>query len=161
MNKKLVVVVGLLVLSVFAGQSALAGPADPLRGHEGEVAEIVGLIDGDEKEAALEKLDSLHAAVVETRAGLNGWVFEGSSGKSLTDPFVLPEGTYRVHFTTEGFGAVKVVLLEKDSWDLLFNLSPGEASEGASALYRSRGETTIVELSNISEPYKLVFEKLG
>ncbi|MFP3953119.1 MAG: hypothetical protein ACLFVS_03215 [Candidatus Acetothermia bacterium] len=161
MNKKFLVVIVLLVLSVAAGPSVLAGPADPLRGHEGEVAEIVGLIDGGEKETALEKLDSLHAAVVEARAELNGWVFEGSSGKRLTDPFVLPEGTYRVHFTTEGFGSVKVMFLEKDSWDLLFNLSPGKASEGASALYRSGGETIIVQISNITEPYKLVFEKLG
>jgi hypothetical protein len=79
----------------------------------------------------------------------------------LTDPFILPEGIYRVHFTTEGFGAVKTVVLDSsDSDKLLLNLAPGEASEGASTVYKSQGNRIMLQFSNISAPYKLVFEPI-
>jgi hypothetical protein len=164
MGKKFTVVIGLLVLSMIFTQFlvvASSEPAELLQEHEGAVEEIVNLIEGGEKQAAIERLNSLHSAVVESRASLKGLTFEGKSGKKLTDPFKLPEGTYRVNFTTQGFGQVKVMPLTEDSWDMLFNLSPGQASDGASAVYRAEGRKVMVQFSNISEPYKLIFEKLG
>jgi len=164
MGKRFTVVIGLLVLSMIFTQFLIVAssePAELLREHEGAVEEIVELIEGGEKQAAIGRLNSLHSAVVESRASLNGLTFEGKSGKKLTDPFKLSEGTYRVHFTTQGFGQVKVMPVEEDSWEMLFNLSPGQASDGASAVYRSGGEKVMIQFSNISAPYKLVFEKLG
>jgi len=159
-----VVIVGFLVVTMAFAQSVTATSSDPvelLREREGAVQEIVGLLEEGNEQTARDKLDSLHSALIEARASLRGWVFEGSSGKRLTDPFTLPEGTYRVNFTTGGFGQVKVMPLKEDSWEMLFNLSPGEASDGASALYRSDGKKVMLQFSNISESYKLVLEKLG
>ena len=109
----------------------------------------------------LKKLNTLHEAIINSRALLMGLSFEGSSGKRLTDPFMLPSGTYRVNFTTEGFGAVEIIPLQNDDGDLIFNLSRGRAKEGASTIYRSSGKKIMVQLSNISDFYELVFEKLG
>ena len=162
--KKSVVLIGFLVVVMVFAQTLIGASSEPedlLRDQKGAVQEIVDLVEGGQEKAAIEKLNSLHSAVVESRASLRGWVFEGSSGKRLTDSFTLPEATYRVHFTTRGYGQVKVMSVKEDSWDLLFNLSPGEASDGASAVYRSGGEKVMIQFSNISAPYKLVFEKLG
>ena len=164
MGKRFTVVIGLLVLSMIFTQFLVVGssePAELLREHEGAVEEIVDSIEAGEKESAIGQLNLLHSAVTEARASLNGLTFEGKSGKKLTDPFKLSEGTYRVHFTTQGFGQVKVMPVKEDSWEMLFNLSPGEASDGASAVYRAEGRRVMVQFSNISAPYKLIFEKLG
>ena len=105
-------------------------------------------------------MNYLHAAVIEARAKITGLFFSGHA-KMLTDPFVLPAGVYRVHFTTEGFGAVKaMVLVGSDSDKLLFNLAPGDASEGASTFYRAQGSRIMIQFSNITAPYKLVFERI-
>lgn len=164
MGKRSVTVTGLLIISMIFTQFlvvASSGPAELLREYEGSVEEIVDFIETGEKESAIKQLDSLHNTVIEARASLNGLTFEGKSGKKLTDPFKLSEGTYRVHFTTQGFGQVKVMPVTEDSWEMLFNLSPGEASDGASAVYRAESRKVMVQFSNISKPYKLVFEKLG
>lgn len=117
-------------------------------------------MDKGDDEGALALLDSLHAAVIEARARITGSFFSGQADM-LTDPFVLPEGVYRVHFTTEGFGTVETIVLdEPDSDRLLFNLFAGAASEGASTIYRSRGNRIMIQFSNISAPYKLVFEQI-
>ena len=171
MGKRFTVVIGLLVLSMIFTQFlvvASSEPAELLREHEGAVEEIVELIEGGEKQAAIGRLNSLHSAVVESRASLRGWVFEGSSGKRLTDPFKLPEGTYRVHFTTSkeasvGYATVDVCPLKGDRCKMLFNTTSEGAPEGASSIYRSDGEKVMVELSGVAlnDPYKLVFEQLG
>ena len=133
---------------------------DALRGHENSVQKIMALADKGDEQGALVLLDSLHAAVIEARAKITGSFFSGHA-HTLTDPFSLPAGVYRVHFTTEGFGAVKMIALDgSDSDKLLFNLASGDASEGASTIYRSRGNRIMVQFSNITAPYKLVFERI-
>ncbi len=88
-------------------------------------------------------------------------VFEGRAGKLLTDPFEMPPGTYRVIFTTDGFGIVELVPMDNIEQDVtLFNLSSGEASDGASTLYKSEGEKVMLQFSNTSEPFRLEFEKI-
>ena len=160
MNKRtmLVAVVALGILVVGAlGASNLVGT---LRGHENSVKEIINLADKGDNDGALALLNSLHAAVIQARARITGSSFSGQADM-LTDPFVLPEGICRVHFTTEGFGAVKAIVLDGSESDrLLFNLAPGEASEGASTVYRSRGSRIMVQFSNVLAPYKLVFEQI-
>lgn len=164
MNKRLILVTILVGLIAIIQLFAVASPSDPvnvLRDQEGAVAEIVHLLEQGKEQAALEELNGLHEVVINSRAALTGLSFEGRSGKSLTDPFTLTSGTYRVHFTTEGFGAVKIIPLREGREDLLFNVSMGGATEGASTIYRSSGKKIMVQFSNISEPYKLVFEQLG
>lgn len=160
MNKRTVIVaIGtLLIALVWAlGDSSLV---DSLRGHENSVKEILTLMDNGDDDGALALLNSLHAAVIEARAEITGWLFSGQANM-LTDPFVLPAGIYRVHFTTEGFGIVETVVLDgPDSEKLLFNLAPGDASEGASTFHRAQGSRMMVQFSNITAPYKLVFERI-
>lgn len=150
-----IVVALMIVVIVALGASNLV---DALRVHENSVQKIIALADKGDEHGALALLDSLHAAVIEARAKITGLFFSGQADM-LTDPFSLPAGVYRVHFTTEGFGAVKVIALDgSDSDKLLFNLAPRDASEGASTIYRAQESRIMVQFSNISAPYKLVFE---
>jgi hypothetical protein len=160
MKKRTVVVVILTLLIAIVGALGASNVVDAVRGHENSVKQIITLIDKGDNDGALALLDSLHASVIEARARITGSFFPGQANM-LTDPFVLPAGVYRVHFTTEGFGAVEVIVLDgSDSDKLLFNLAPGDASEGASTVYRSHGSRIMIQFSNISAPYKLVFERI-
>lgn len=160
MNKRTVVVVIATLLIAIVGALGAPSRVDLLREHENSVQEIITLIDKGDDEGALALLNSLHTAIIEARAKITGWLFSGQAN-ILTDPFSLPVGVYRVHFTTEGFGAVKVIALDGyDSDKLLFNLAPGDASEGASTIYRAQESRIMVQFSNISAPYKLVFERI-
>jgi len=160
MNKRTVVLVIVTLLIAIVGALGAPSLVDLLREHENSVQEIITLIDKGDDEGALALLNSLHTAIIEARAKTTGWLFSGQANM-LTDPFVLPAGVYRVHFTTEGFGAVEAIVLDgSDSDKLLFNLAPGNASEGASIIYRSHGSRIMIQFSNISAPYKLVFERI-
>jgi len=158
MKKRTVAVTIVALVIIVAAALGASNLVDVLRGHENSVQKIVALADKGDNNGALVLLNSLHAAAIQARAKITGSFFSGQADM-LTDPFILPEGIYRVHFTTEGFGAVKTVVLDSsDSDKLLFNLAPGDASGGASTVYRSHGSRIMIQFSNISAPYKLVFE---
>lgn len=160
MKKRMLAVIAVALTIAVAGALGASNLVDALRGHENSVQKIIALADKGDNEGALTLLNSLHAAVIEARAKITGSFFSGQANM-LPDPFVLPEGIYRVHFTTESFGAVKVIVLaDPDGEKLLFNLAPGDASEGASTVYRSRGSRIMIQFSNISAPYKLLFERI-
>jgi len=160
MKKRIAVVTVVALIIIVAGGLGASNLVDVLRGYENSVRKIIALADKGDEQGALVLLDSLHAAVIEARAQLTGSFFSGHAD-TLTDPFPLPAGVYRVHFTTEGFGAVKVIILSGSDTDkLLFNLAPGDASEGASTVYRSQGSRIMIQFSNITAPYKLVFERI-
>ncbi|MBS3792670.1 hypothetical protein KGY77_08520 [Candidatus Bipolaricaulota bacterium] len=163
MNKRFTAVLLSLVILILLVFVSSSGPVEELEKHKGSIAEVVELIQQGNEDEALQVLDELHNAVVSTRAGLRGLLFTTTAQKSLTDPFILPEGTYRVHFTTENFGAVKVLSMEGKTLELLFNIgsSRGGAQEAASTVYRSDGSRIMIEFSNVSPPPgELVFEKL-
>ena len=160
MKKRVVMGIVVAVMILVTGALGASNLVDALRVHENSVQKLIALADKGDKQGALVLLDSLHAAVIEARARITGSFFSGQADM-LTDPFVLPAGVYRVHFTTEGFGAVETIVLDRSDRDkLLFNLAPGDASEGASTVYRSQGSRIMVQFSNISAPYKLVFERI-
>jgi hypothetical protein len=128
--------------------------------HVNTIGDVVSQLQQGEVQEALSLLNSLHSAVTTARAKLTGLIFKGRTDK-LTDPFTLPEGIYRVHFTTDGFGAVKVIPLNSpDNRTLLFNVFEGEATDGVSTLYVTQSDKVLVQFSNISALYMLVFEKL-
>ena len=125
------------------------------------VAEIIQLLDQGDEADATELLDELHAAVVQARAILTGLRF-GGTANTLTDPFTLPAGTYRATVRTVGFVTVKAIsVAHPDDYELLFNLSRGKATTGASTLYVSSGERIVLEFDNISEPYEFWFEGMS
>jgi hypothetical protein len=160
MKKRMGVGIVVALMIVVAGALGASNLVDALRGHESSIQEIIALADKGDKEGALALLDSLHASVIEARARITGSFFPGQADM-LTDPFVLPAGVYRVHFTTEGFGAVEVIVLDGSDRDkLLFNLAPGDASEDASTVYRSHRSRIMIQFSNISAPYMLLFERI-
>jgi len=160
MNKRTIVVAIVVLLITIVGALGAPSLVDSLRGHENSVKEIIALADKGDDEGALALLNSLHTAVIEARGKITGLFFSGQANM-LTDPFVLPAGVYRVHFTTEGSGIVETVVLDgSDSEKLLFCLASGDASEGASTAYRSRGSRIMTQFSLISAPYKLVFEQI-
>jgi len=132
-----------------------------LENHVHTVEEIINELRSDNMEEARNLLDSLHSAIVSVRSKLVGLEFRGQSD-ALTDPFVLPSGIYRVHFKTEGFGAVDLIpLLNPDERTLLFNVFQGQAAGGISVLYvSSETQEVLIQFSNISSPYTLIFEKL-
>lgn len=162
MNKKMLTIpigVGCLV-SVLALGTAQPDSLAEFAGHEGSIASVVNLVEAGRHDEAIQLLDLLHRSIVELRASLRGWRLEGEANM-LSDPLDLPAGTYRVHFTTEGFGTVTLYDMQGERISGLFNLFAGEASGGASTLFRSSGERMMVEFSNISESYVLVFESLN
>jgi hypothetical protein len=79
-------------------------------------------------------------------------------------PVEIPEGVYRAIATTEGFMSASVEVIEGEcegrSFGSLFNLFQDQATEGAEALFISEGCTAFIEISNTTEPWTLVFEKV-
>jgi hypothetical protein len=131
-----------------------------LESHTATVANIIQLLNQGKEQDAKELLDALHEAVVKASAVLTGLRFTGDSN-TLTDPFALPAGTYRVTVRTQGYVIAKAIpLADPDDYESLFNLSSGEA-DGASTIYVSSGESIMLELDNIGEPWELWFEKIN
>jgi hypothetical protein len=131
-----------------------------LESHTASVTNIIQLLNQGKEQDAKELLDALHEAVVEARAALTGLRFTGNKN-TLTDPFALPAGTYRVTVRTEGSVIAKAIpLTDPDDYESLFILSRGKA-DGASTIYVSSGETIMLELDNIGQPWELWFEKLN
>jgi len=153
----LLMVLGLLVGYPSASDSHII---DLLLQHENTIGDVVSQLQQGKVQEALSLLNSLHSAVTTARAELTGLVFKGHTDR-LTDPFTLPEGIYRVHFTTDGFGAAEVIPLNSpDNRTLLFNVFEGGATDGVSTLYVAQSDKVLVQFSNISAPYMLVFETL-
>jgi hypothetical protein len=108
-----------------------------------------------------------YAAAVQARSTLAaldsaclGLDFEGSDA-TVTDPVYVPAGIYRVAATTEGYMTVLPTILEGDCGsDFYFILSAGEATEGAQAVFQSEGCSLIWEVSNVTEPFEVTFEKI-
>lgn len=131
-----------------------------LNDHVGSVSKINDLIQSGEKEKALAKLDSLHKEVVRKRAELRGLTYSGRE-KRVTDPVQIPEGTYRVHFSTGRFGIVRILDMKGQMKSSLFNVI-GEGADDATTVYRSDGEKVMVQFENIrGGGYNLYFEKLN
>lgn len=127
-----------------------------LNDHVGAVSKINNLIQSGEKKKALTKLDSLHESVVRKRAKLRGLRFSGSV-KTLTDPVYIPEGTYRVHYSTNGLGIVDVLDMKGNRISDLFAF--GDGADDATTVYRSEGEKVMIKIKD--GQFELYFEKLN
>lgn len=96
-------------------------------------------------------------------------IFSDTSA-SVVGPVTIEAGTYRVTFTTNGFGSVQLTVSSGECaptsglgslTGLLFNMMSGDAASGAEALFKSEGCVVLMELSNITEAWTLKFEKIG
>ena len=150
---------GVALVAIAASSSDLVSS---LRSHGGSVNKILSPAISKDTQGALMLLDSLHAAIIKARASLRGWSFEGQTNM-LTDPFTLPKGAYRVHFSTEGIaGIVEVLTISGGNQPIyLFNLFALEGlPQSASTFYRSTGERILVQVSNVTGRYEVRFEQL-
>jgi hypothetical protein len=129
MKTRVAVAIVVALTIAVAGALGASSLVDALRGHEDSVQKIIALADKGDEQGALVLLDSLHAAVIEARAKITGLFFSGQAD-TLTDPFSLSAGVYRVHFTTEGFGAVKVIVLAGTDGDKLLINYPAASGRG-------------------------------
>lgn len=114
-------------------------------------------------------MDDQYSAIVETRAMLAtldsrclGLDFEGTA-EIVTDSVYIPAGIYRVTVTTEGYFIMhETVLSGSCKFSRLgLNVSAGDATQGAQALFNSDGCTLLWEISNVTAPYTVSFEKMN
>jgi hypothetical protein len=89
----------------------------------------------------------------------------GTEGlQPVIGPLVLSSGTYRVRVVTNGFFIASIETLSGtcDAGFMgLFNLSAGQASNGAEAIFKSKDCLALVTISNVTEPWTLNFEPLA
>lgn len=87
---------------------------------------------------------------------------------TVIGPVDIPAGTYRATATTAGYIIVHISALSgecgagtRGSSDRLFSNSEGEATNGAESILISKACNALLEVSNITAPWTLEFEKLG
>lgn len=92
--------------------------------------------------------------------GLN---FKGTLSMKLIGPFDLPAGEWKATLTTPGFAIMQMKVingscsLDGGFGDFLYNITGGQATDGAEILMKSGGCTIAIQPSNISAPWTLSF----
>lgn len=91
--------------------------------------------------------------------------FDGQEGSQpVLGPLALHEGFYIVRLTTEGSARVEATSLEtcgKDLVSIIFNISAGQAINGAENLIQAEADCTVyLELSKISASWSLDIAKV-
>lgn len=143
--------VGCLPIAIdFSGSKTLLDP------HSGTVAQIISLLERSNGTDALELLDELHSSVIAARALLVGQRFAGDRD-TLTDPFTLPSGTYRVTMHGSGSPWVRAIPVADPDDDDYIMIG---ADDGSSVHYISDGERIMLEFSVVRGPYELIFERI-
>jgi len=138
---------------------------------------ILGMIEKNQYESALNALDSIYRTVEEYRTSAASTVKinsenyksnlmfkgDGKTSKILTDTFTIPKGKYRVHLKTEGFCSVELINADShDRYNFLFIIMEGDASNEATVFYNTESDANMMlQFSNLTRPYKLFFEKLN
>jgi len=82
---------------------------------------------------------------------------------AVIEPITFDDGLYRVTVTTEGYMIVRVVELSgtcDTGFGSLFNLSAGQAAQGAQATLTTTACTALIIIENATEPWTLEFENL-
>ncbi|MBN1681266.1 MAG: hypothetical protein JW966_13345 [Anaerolineae bacterium] len=142
----------------------------PVRAQDGELQCSQADIDAAIDEATALLQTGEYADLVAARSVLAavdslclGLDFEGDADM-VSDPVYVPEGLYRVTVTTEKYFIMHVMKLEGScghaSFGSLFNVGEGEANNGADSLLESEGCEALWDISNVSAPYTVTFEKL-
>lgn len=120
-------------------------------------------------EAALSLMDDAQNQLALAEAQCLGLVFSDNSA-AVFGPVFMGEGIYRARVVTEGFFILQAVPLEGDCGQgsgsflspYVFNVSRGEATEGAESIFtvNTDGCEVLLETSNIQSKYTLTFEKV-
>jgi hypothetical protein len=101
------------------------------------------------------------------RAACDGLSFSGT-GQQLVGPVTIPAGFYRARATTDDFMIVKVSSIDgecgagsRSVGEHLFGIKGGEATKGMEALFSSKGCSAMIEVSLVSDRWKLEFERIS
>lgn len=87
---------------------------------------------------------------------------------TVIGPVDIPAGTYRATATTDGYLIVHITAISGECGagtsrlsEGLFSLSKDDATNGAEAIFTSRDCSALMEVSLVSVPWTLEFEKVG
>lgn len=87
---------------------------------------------------------------------------------TVIGPVEIPAGIYRTILTIERYASVSVTPTQGECGagssfltPGLFIIMQGQATNGAEAIFTSRGCTALIEVSNVQAAWKLRFEKVG
>ncbi len=122
--------------------------------------------DAEDVAEAIPIVGEIGAIASESLARCGPLAWEGETAQ-LLGPADIDAGFYRATVLTEGYFSAQVVSVSGECGQgprmsqFLFNLSGGEASDGAEALFVSEGCTALIETGNISEPWNLTLEKIN
>lgn len=161
----LILVVLAVITPVYAQE-----PVEP-RCTKAQIQTMIEMINGGTS-ALVEEQDM--PTVWQVISGLNGpfrrlytlcnpLVFEGDS-QQVIGPVSIPAGLYRAILVTDGYfiAAIEPVDGECAATDIfgLFNISSGNATEGAESLLESDGCEALIVTSNVTAHWTLEFEKI-
>jgi hypothetical protein len=118
---------------------------------------------GGDVSAIVSMLAEAESAIAQLRAQCSGLSFQGSDNTVL-GPIEIPDGTYRVTVTTDGYFIADVQVVSGNCGDSLglslFILSSGDANAGAETVFNSSGCSALIAVDNVTEPWKIVFQNL-
>ena len=93
------------------------------------------------------------------------WSSEFDGQMPVIGPVQFQDGLYRATVATDGYYIMSVETIEGECEPRLgssiFNLSEGEASQGAQATFRATGCTALLEVSNVTDEWSVSFELIS
>lgn len=124
-------------------------------------------IKAGDTQTAIDALSDATERVGLMKAVCAGLSFEDTKAKVL-GPVELAEGMYKVTATTAGFMTVELKPTEGSCGETIgdtvmpvFGLFKDQANDGSEVLIPSDGCKTFIQVSNITDPWTLTFEKVG
>jgi hypothetical protein len=161
----------IICLVIVTGTAGAQDSGDTIQCDPEQLQSSVGYIIADLQSAQDSgNLDTQYQGIVVAQGRLSvlnslclGLDFEGDR-EIVSDLVLVPEGIYRVTVTTPGYFIMRPTVIEgscdPDGYSL-FNLSDGEATSGAQAIFKSQKCAVLWEISNVTAPYKVTFEKMN
>jgi hypothetical protein len=155
-----------LLLIALVIPTAAAQDADPATcpAPDALLASITTLLTESQGMDTLTILDALRTAVSEHTIACTGLTFSSEQHglRPVIGPFTIPTGIYRVTATTAHYMSTNFDVLsgECDAQTVRFNLSEGQATDGAQQVLESEGCEVLLSVSNTQQPWTFEFEKL-
>jgi hypothetical protein len=157
--RKLTLIMFLLVVVLLGRQSIAAQTDKPKCDPAAVIAQANTLKSGNDAKKDIKTLLDLQKAITAANIACNGMSFEGKGARVL-GPLDFEKGYYKVTVTTAGFFISKLNVVSGKCEGADFNIFSGGANEGTETLLKSEGCKVLIELSNISKPWKLIFEPI-
>lgn len=176
-NVVLLIVMVVMVLMALPAMAQTPAPTDKCTADT--LTALSGDLDQANKDAqaaitkgdlagAMDALTRNEAAVQTMRAECDGLSFAGTDA-TVIGPLVIPEGTYRMTVTTDGFAGIQTTPTKGEcgasvgafTMPVVMAIMEGQANNGSETLLQSTGCTVLIQLSTITKPWTLTLEKVG